>query len=865
MTDATSTDILDWSKGRPAWQRDALRQLFTTGAIGPEEIDALTELCKSARGLASPRTADVLTKDHLRANGGSTAAVALLSVTHHVGVNALAPEQTVSFGLALTVVYGQNAAGKSGYTRILKRACRSRSTEVILGNVISGGKPLKAQATIRYKDGATEDLHKWHPDLASPAPLTAVSVFDAHSAGVYLRDKTDVAFRPFGLDIFDKLSRVCGEVRFKLESERGKLLATPSNLPSLPEGTRARAIIDGLTALTNVEGVRAIAMLSEQETTELHELRAEERDARSADPKQRARELQLKTKRIESVAKHTSEIERALGTAALKDLAAAAEVLRVAQGALQALRKSVLTADLLPGTGGSVWIEMWEAAREFSRVAYPEQLFPAVTDGARCPFCQQVIGTDAASRVAHLLEYVSSSAQAEVNRADDVFRGKLSSVTSAAVDKPDIELIRTEIAADDPALGNEVVDFLQTSARIQRDVRDAVRNGTQLPTGDALSTPAAKLTAMADSLRKRAEQLKSASPGMSLGAAKELQELEARVVLAGHLKAIDDEVERKKQISVYAQCIDDTGTKPITLKSTELTKKLVTDRLQKTFKDELAGLQFTHLAVEIQSAGGAKGEMFHKLAFTNAPGVLMTEVLSEGESRTLSLAAFLTELSTASGLSGIIFDDPVSSLDHIWRERIANRLIEEAKKRQVIVFTHDLLFLKLLKDGSEQKGVECGHQYVRYSEGQGAGVCSTELPWVAMGVKERIGVLRNRWQAADKLHRTAEPDVYEKDAHDIYGLVRESWEQAIAEVLLNDIVGRYRPSVESKKVRHLHDITPGDCKIVEDEMTECSRWIRGHDQAAANGTPFPKPASLRDRIDALENFTKEIKKRRKSN
>ena len=75
-----------------------------------------------------------------------------------------------------------------------------------------------------------------------------------------------------------------------------------------------------------------------------------------------------------------------------------------------------------------------------------------------------------------------------------------------------------------------------------------------------------------------------------------------------------------------------------------------------------------------------------------------SDVSSERAVAALSLAALLPELTTASSRSAIIFDDPVSSLDHTWRERIARRLVAEASKRQVIVFTHDLLFLRLLLD-----------------------------------------------------------------------------------------------------------------------------------------------------------------------
>ena len=492
----------------------------------------------------------------------------------------------------------------------------------------------------------------------------------------------------------------------------------------------------------------------------------------------------------------------------------------------------------------------------------PDKNSPKVDHEAVCPFCQQAINKDAASRLTHLLEYVSSTAQIEVERADAAFRGKLAAITNAPIAKQDIELIRIEIAADDPKLGQEILDYLSAYSLTQKAIVGAIDKGVQVPVSSEILSPANKLNGAVESLRKRAEQLKSATSGMSSESAKDLKELEARTLLHGQLKQVEDVIERKKQVAAYGQCMDETSTQPITRKSTELTKKLVTERLQVAFRDELAGLEFTHLHVEIQAAGGARGEMFHKLVFANAPSVGMTEVLSEGESRTLSLAAFLMELSTAPSLSAIIFDDPVSSLDHIWRERIAKRLVEEAKKRQVIVFTHDLLFLKLLKDGSEQKNVPCSHQYVWRDETQGAGICSSDLPWVAMGVKERLGVLRTRWQEAEKLSRTATPDVYEREGREIYGLVREAWEQGVAEVLLADIVGRYRPSVETKKVRHLHDITQEDCQVVEDEMTECSRWIRGHDQAAADGTPFPKPSGLKERIDTLENWTKQIRKRR---
>jgi hypothetical protein len=60
----------------------------------------------------------------------------------------------------------------------------------------------------------------------------------------------------------------------------------------------------------------------------------------------------------------------------------------------------------------------------------------------------------------------------------------------------------------------------------------------------------------------------------------------------------------------------------------------------------------------------------------------------------------------------------------------------------------------------------------------------------------------------------------------------------------------------------LHDITEAECEAVEGAMTECSRWMRGHDHPPADGTPFPSPSELQQRINELDAWVKTIRKRR---
>lgn len=852
------SEIFSWSQERPAWQQDALRRLLTSGNLSAKDFDDLAAIAKSAHGLAKAK-ADPLKSEHVPIRSRQTAPVSILSVTHRQGVNALAPNQTIVFGPNLTVVYGKNAAGKSGYTRILKRACRSRGTENILGNILSGEAPVKPEATIRYKQGPTELPLDWKPEAAPSEALATVSVFDSHSASVYIRDRTDVAFRPFGLDIFDKLSVAAGEVRARLETEIQKLNKAAIALPAVPDSTRVKALIDSLSGLTKVEEVQSLATLSQNEELRVKELREHKRDIASSDPRQRARELRLRAERFSLLAQHLDALSDALSDVKIAELRAAGERVRIARQALAAVRKAAITANLLPETGEEQWRKMWAAASAFSSQAFPGREFPVV-DSAVCPLCQQPIGDEAATRLIHFAEYVASQAHAEVQNAESACANFLSKITQLTVQRGEITLAMSEVSADNQQLGQKITEFMDRAVAVQVAVKTAAPTfGDFLP--PALGSSSANV--VRDSVKKlqdRAAQLEAEKGLFSPELESELRELEARIALRGGLQGVLDEIERKKRLGAYRQALDETLTTAITRKSTELTKELVTDNLRNSFSDELKKLEFTHLSVEVQAAGGSKGALFHRLVFTSAPAVAVSEVLSEGESRTLALAVFLTELSTAASKSAIIFDDPVSSLDHNWRERIARRLVAEASTRQVIVFTHDILFLRLLLDESEAQGVPCEKQYVR-RETQ-SGICSPDLPWIAMSVKDRVGKLRVRWQEAEKTQRTIGQEAYESAAREIYGMLRETWEKAVSEVLLSEVVERYRHSIETNRLRHLHDITEEDIKTVENGMTECSRWIRGHDHPPADGTPFPNPKQLKERIDELDTWVKAIRKRR---
>jgi len=103
------------------WRRDHDRS--------SDDIRTLTDICKRAHGLVEPQDIVPLNKENVPERVAAAGPVSLVFIFHHRGVNALAEDRTLTLSPRLTVVYGDNPAGKTAYIRILKSACRARGQE----------------------------------------------------------------------------------------------------------------------------------------------------------------------------------------------------------------------------------------------------------------------------------------------------------------------------------------------------------------------------------------------------------------------------------------------------------------------------------------------------------------------------------------------------------------------------------------------------------------------------------------------------------------------------------------------------------------------------------------------------------------
>jgi len=266
QTDAEALrDIVLWSADRPAWQRQALRQLAQQDQLSKDQVDALSELSVDAKAASAP-----LTEADVRSPKSQTATVVLRSVSSPEDVNALASDQTLSFEKSgLTIVYGDNGADKSGYARILKHACRARldpKGPPILPNIYSqaAGTP---RAKIAYAVNTQNKQINWQLDKPSPPELSAISVFDARTATVHVDATNEVAYIPSSLDLLQRLARTADIIRERARQTKSALEAqTPQSLkapPVDPETVVAKAVT-ALSPTTDVQALETGAHIARQ-------------------------------------------------------------------------------------------------------------------------------------------------------------------------------------------------------------------------------------------------------------------------------------------------------------------------------------------------------------------------------------------------------------------------------------------------------------------------------------------------------------------------------------------------------------------------------------------------------------------------
>lgn len=206
------SEIQKWAEKLPAWQQHAVAVLYERPTPSVEDLEDILALLQDAHGIPNPvgRKPRKLTREQVAAPQAGQPLVQLTAIRNLQYVNALAPGKRLPLApTGLTNIYGDNGAGKSGYTRVLKKACRARDqSEQIRPNAYKH--PLLADAATADFDALVDGEaaeYQWTDGKESPAQLSSIAIFDSRCARAYVDNQGDFSYVPYGLDILPKPCR----------------------------------------------------------------------------------------------------------------------------------------------------------------------------------------------------------------------------------------------------------------------------------------------------------------------------------------------------------------------------------------------------------------------------------------------------------------------------------------------------------------------------------------------------------------------------------------------------------------------------------------------------------------------------------
>lgn len=833
----------------PDWQQDILVRIIRHGkdAVIGLQIGEIVSMVKGVykiplpEGVAAPVPVKI-TRDLLPEDLAASDDITIYKINEIKNVNALAEsgiEFTTAAGAGLTIVYGRNGSGKSGFIRILKAisAVRQKESEPVYQNCITGDQtPSSAKIHI----GGNE--HIWNQGNTGNPSSRKMRIFDSKNADIYVfgesGGKTEIVYSPDCFSLLDDLAAVMTALENQLSADKLALVNPYQivNQKFQEQGIKGLKITKDTPALTITD------WLSWDDTKE-----AQWKQIKSVIEDKKPLQLQKQLFRtlLGLNQQNFQAIEGFLSLDKIKEFFEKRAEQKGLEEALTKLREITEKDNPLPKVCSGEWENLWRAA-----VAFIGGTYPADKIGDTCPLCMQPIAGDTKARVEKFHAWVSNDLKKKLDTTKYSLASKetlLSGIGKTLFVPKDLD----EALKAYPALHTRVSLFISNAAdnlkilqeKLGKDDFQAQDFKEVKICVELFGDGTAEHLGFVGQLDKEIVGLNAADAPEQVSL---YEKLKANIICC----QLQDQVKGLKSYDTtfdnFGNAIGKCSTRAISLMKTTLNKTFVGDRFNEFVEKEKDFFALPYgITFNISSSAG---KSMQALACANAslsPSLFM----SEGEAKVAALSCFLAEYKMSGAKIPLVFDDPITSLDHNFQGLVVKRLIELAKETQVVVFTHNLVFSNELCREAEAAGTIPKMTYLKCEKGV-SGIEHTG-EWEAKKIGAKIQFIRDELAKLD--------DSAKHEIRGLGGKIRQIWEQSIEDTLFNGTITRFNKEVKTQSlevVRIDDDIYP----MVKVGMTKTSAWA-DHSQAAAVDSVITKK-DVSDALSELETFIDTAKKKR---
>ena len=745
--------------------------------------------------------------------------IELETLSDITGVNKLAKNQTLKFSKNITVIYGENGTGKTGYGRILKSLGFSYDPNNTVHPNIYGAVEAKS-AIINFKSNGATQTFNW-TGTNKDAELQNISIFNNSCVQISLSDR-QLIVSPIGFHLFNIVSSELNELTQLLNAKIASYPTAINWANSLNLGTPQQIFISGLSATSTEQKLTELSSITPAQEQELIDKQTELSQLNKA----------LIEKEIQNSNSSCTELDSII----TKIQTSQTNFTSLDWQKLIGLNNSIATLESQTKTGikeiaENNGIEFYETPQFQSFIKAAEDYIKVIdkpdypNSQDTCIYCLQPLEDEAKLLLSSYKTLLNDKTQENLlafkQQKTKLINQVLKTETDMIFHQPTFGIDENQKTIQ-PA---EILEYNKTLETLKLTfTTDKVVEGSSFSFDydKYIKLLTNKKTAI-NTVLKQKKLLLSDLATKETELKTKINELNDRKFLSTKVDEIKQIISNFKILKALQSKTTSFSTNAISRKTTDARAQLVEQNFNDLFQAELKLFKKSDLKIEL-NFGTDRGNCKIKHRLNSSYN--LTDILSEGEQKAISLAEFLTELQLDNIKAPVIFDDPVNSLDHRIIDEVGKRFIELSKQRQVIIFTHSILLLHSLIQQSEldtnkQANVEFKFHKVKNNFG-------------ITGILDEVEEINSFSYYTKKLQAVIDtkpsPDQDEaKLAAEGYGHLRSAIEISVEDDLLKKIVKRYKKGVAFPSLLRIEGgkIDTNKAKI-NDIYEKCCVSIDGH-------------------------------------
>ena len=804
-----------WLAKQPFWVQDATWRLYNKHPIDDSQISLYAQMC-----LDQTQNNEVefqhINKDDL-SGVGTEPKIVIKSIHNVTGVNALAENTSLNFGEnGVSVVYGLNGAGKTGFMRIFKNVSGHPYAEQIQQNIFRKSGAVKPFCRFDIAIGEEDQTVEMDLTVKGNNPyLRQCDVFDTRISAAYISSANSVSYEPFVFTVLKELATVAVRIQHVIQD---RIDALPKLQLFCPEYIKNNAEAAWLAQLTEKSVVPDECTVWEDfDTKRVDELR------KLLDTQQVQTSIKNKVYQLNQIKKIHSEvygISRRIVETVSSTLKLQHEELEKAKAQYE-LTKNLFIDNATEQDKQSASVADFKALWKAGRSYYEKCLYKVIgknfaKPGSICPLCLQRVEGDILLRFSSVDEYINGFFSEAYSAAEKRYKGTLESIIYHTYTSAQIKESLTGIISE--GLIRQILEFykqlekwtinpiLETTYLEICGIGELAFAKTLYDVLHAFETEIDSLRAALDE-EKQEEYKKELQHKQYCHWVFQQQEL---------IRSIIQNDKRKKELEAGQQLLK---TNKITFESNQLAEALITDSYIQRFNNEMKILA-PYLKVKLEKGQSQKGRSPYKVVLDTTDRLRKNpeEVLSEGEQRIVALAAFFADATGRNEQTPSIIDDPISSLDYNYEAVATRRIVELAKERQVIVFTHRISLLVGLGEVCEASDIPFTDLYIRGTN-LGKGIPDFTDAYHGKVDRQLNGLV-------ERIREILKMNSYSREYQDACSRVSQQLricvERSVEDILLQQMVKRFSRRIMTGTLMKLDRITSEDCEMIDSMMTKYS-------------------------------------------